>query len=193
VPRGTSLIDVSPAFVPRSRDERDFPGLARALHEGATMKRVSVLLFFLGLAAACKHETTTNGAFVEPEHVSDEAGACTGACCTRPVAGAPCEVEAGALNENCTWPNYCPTGLLTSEVTLCMTGSWVVLSGACPADGTNDDRGCPASQPAKDDPCEQLDGGGVCNYSLPCEGGIEAVAQATCVSGKWQTTAPIKC
>lgn len=152
------------------------------------MKRAIVLLFFL---VACKHTTTTDGALVEPEHVNLEAGPCSGPCCTRPRAGAPCEIEAGT-DDTCAWSNHCATGLITSEETQCKSGAWVVISGACPAEGQTDERGCPASQPAPDSACEPLDGGGTCGYVIACEGGISATAQATCVNGKWQTT-PLKC
>ncbi len=156
------------------------------------MKRVLFLSFF---AIACSHKSTTSeGApAAEPQRVNEEAGPCSGPCCTRPQAGAPCAIEAGT-EDTCAWANHCPAGLVTSERTQCKSGTWVVVSGACPAEGDVDERGCPAAQPAPDSACAPGDGGvfAPCGYVITCDGGVSATAQATCVSGKWQTT-PLKC
>ena len=152
------------------------------------MRRALVLLFLV----ACKHTTTTDGASVAPEQVDNDAG-CDSPCCTRPQEGAPCSFDGGTSNENnCTWSNHCPTGLVTSQKTECTNGgTWIVTAGKCPAEGDVDERYCPASQPVPDTPCNPQPSG-PCGYVLVCEGGISATAQATCLNGKWQTT-PLKC
>jgi len=157
------------------------------------MTKRAIVLFFFAVVAACSHKSssTPEGAVVAgPQRVNEEAGPCSGPCCTRPQSGAPCTGDADA-GETCAWANQCPTGLVTTEETKCTNGSWTVVSGACPADGEVDERGCPASQPAPDSPCSNINGT-PCGYVIACEGGVSATAQAICNGTKWQTI-PLKC
>jgi hypothetical protein len=170
--------------------------------------RAAVLLT-LALAAACSSacssEESLNPQPLPPEDqegtrsptpggaAGDSAnlGACNGTCCSKPAEGSACDSVA---DTTCSWAVTCPTGLVIPYEVTCTNGVWQQTNG-CPAEGTTDERGCPAKQPENGTTCQVTQTSSQCGYVLECTG-YRKSAIAQCFNNgsnangqpTWQTT-----